>query len=214
MPKCRTLEGYYAYWDGNATSKQPRRKQWNSWQHPQGDVFLFNGINHLRTYQGWHGWEWGKVSVKRTPHIASQHIPKPILRNRASKSNLSVGTYHKDPLVLPHKNLVEISMILMSDNAVTECHKILAWLFAQILDVDDQAAILPIDQLSSHDPSVQFPSSPTTGQNWESPFIRKEELTLSTLAMLRMEAASIPNHGWSSAWLLVKTHLTFYNLCW
>ncbi len=89
--------------------------------------------------------------------------PTSILRNRGLKSVSPAIQPRTEPAALPFKNLVKVSMILMSEDAATECHKILAHLFTQLLDVDDQAAILPIDLLSSLDPIRMVPQLPS---NW------------------------------------------------
>mmetsp|Transcript_8940 Transcript_8940/g.17710 ORF Transcript_8940/g.17710 Transcript_8940/m.17710 type:complete len:199 (-) Transcript_8940:2082-2678(-) len=92
------------------------------------------------------------VSPGKVDTAPGNPYPKPILKNRGRRATPSLQDLSKDVSLLPHQNLVEISMILTSDDTATECHKIIAHLIAQLLEVDPEVAILPVEHLSSLSP--------------------------------------------------------------
>ncbi len=102
------------------------------------------------------------TAPKRNP-VRTTTYPRSILCNTTRPAQPPPLGPRDNPHQLPHKNLVEISMILTSDDAASECHRIISHLLTQLIDVDDSVAILPMEPLSSSEP-IRAPSQLPT--NW------------------------------------------------
>lgn len=89
-----------------------------------------------------------------------------ILHNHRRPNPREIPQDARDPQVHPHKNLVKLSMILKGDDPATECHKVLAHLFTKILEVDREAAILPVDPLSILLPLQKHSQMPSNWTNF------------------------------------------------
>ncbi len=78
-------------------------------------------------------------SLPATNGNRSAPSPQSILQANTYVPQHSQQSTSWDPHQLRHNNVVEILMILPGEDAATECHKIIAHLFTQLLNVDDQA---------------------------------------------------------------------------
>ncbi len=86
---------------------------------------------------------------KLSSPLQSNPYRRSILKPTPLKPPGSPTKQQSDPYRLPHRKLVEISVVLSSDDAATECYKVIVHLFKQFLDVDPEAALLPLEGSSA-----------------------------------------------------------------
>lgn len=104
--------------------------------------------------------QWGEGSPSAN---TSNPYRRSILKTSTVNNLRSPKTPHKDPYQFQHQKLVEISMVLNSDDTATECHRIIAHLFSQFLDVDPDATLLPAEPSQALTPIRMVSQLPS---NW------------------------------------------------